>query len=107
MAIKDGDWTLLEHDEAMGRTVWVMFDGRQTHFRTDYRTDSIVKDNRRERNDAPAGWKGDWHKVAAVPLNIYHDSGLHDAIGQKDNRFIGRFLNDSDNRAWRTKDGRI
>lgn len=105
MAIMDGNWRLLEHDEALGRTVWTMFDGEKTHFRTDYRVSDIVKTNQRERNDAPAGWKGDWHKIGAVPLNVYHDSGLHDAIGQKDNRFISRFLTDND--AWRTKDGRI
>ena len=107
MTIKDGDWSLVSHDEAAGRTVWSMFDGRKTVFRVDYRTDEIVKANRAEMNDTPSGWRGDWHKVASVPLNIHHASGLHEAIGQRDRRFIQRFLNDSDNAAWRTKEGRI
>lgn len=105
MTIRDGDWRLIDHDERLGRTVWAMFDGRQTHIRTDYRTDKIVQSNRRERNDAPAGWKGDWHRIGRVPLNVYHASGLAEAIRQDDSRFVGRFLTDHD--AYRTKDGRL
>lgn len=105
MVIKDGDWRLVSHDEKLGRTVWSLYDGEKTVYRVDYRTDEIVKSNREARNAAPAGWKGDWHLIGRVPLNVYHDSGLSEAIGQRDDRFIGKFLTEND--AWRTKDGRI
>ena len=35
MTIRDGDWTLMQWDPATGRTVWSLFDGEKTIFRTD------------------------------------------------------------------------
>lgn len=105
--IRDGDWELFSHDERMGRTVWRWFDGQRTHFRVDQRTDEIVRKNAQEAAHAASGWKGDWHKVASIPMNIFHDSGMDDAIGQKDNKFLSRWLNDGDHAAFRTKGGRV
>ena len=107
MRIRDGDWTLFDHDFKLKRTVWVRSnpDGSQT-FRTDYAVDDTIEANRDMRNAAEKGWKGDWHKVASIPLNVFHDR-LAEASRQGDDAYISRFLNDSDNRAWRSKDGRI
>ncbi|AYD02199.1 hypothetical protein [Neorhizobium sp. NCHU2750] len=107
MAIRDGDWELFDYDYATGRSVWRYFDGQQTIFRTDYPVHHLVEQNLLERQETPAGWKGDWHKIGSVPLNMAYDSGLVDAITQQDDKFVSRFLNDSDNRAWRTKEGRV
>lgn len=107
MKIRDGNFELLEWDAVTGRTVWGYFDGEKTVFRTDYPVENMIKNNKAEFNSAPDHWRGDYVKVASVPLNVLYDSGLDEAIGQKDNRFISRFLNDSDNRAWRTRDGRV
>ena len=107
MIIRDGEWTLYEHDFKLKRTVWVRTnaDGTTT-MRTDYAVDDTIEANRDMRNAAQKGWQGDWHKVASVPLNIFHDK-LAEASRQDDERFIDRWLNDSDNRAWRTKEGRV
>ena len=105
MPSRDGDWRLIDHDERLGHTFWAMFDGRQTHIRTDYRVSDIVKANKATRNAQPSGWKGENHLVGSVPLNIYHASGLSEAIQQKDTRFIDRFL--KENSAWKTKDGTL
>lgn len=107
MAIRDGDWELFDYDYATGRSVWRYFDGQQTIFRTDYPVHQLVEQNQLERHEATADWKGDWHKIGSVPLNMAYDSGLVDAITQQDDKFVSRFLNDSDNRAWRTKEGRV
>lgn len=109
MTIRDGDWELLEWDAHTGRTVWVMFDGEKTHVRTDYPVASLIEQNAAHRNATPSGWKGDWHHVASIPLNLLHDAdtGLHEAFRQGDDKHISRFLNDSDNAAWRTKVGRV
>ena len=105
--IYDGDWWLFSHDEKLGRTVW----GRDnpdgtTTFRTDYRVDPTVEENKAVRNMADAGWKGDYHRVASIPLNVYYDQ-IAEAVKQDDMRFVSKWLNDSDNAAWRTKDGRV
>lgn len=105
--IRDGDWWLVSHDEKLGRTVWATEnpDGSTT-YRTDYRVDPLIDQNAAQRNIAGKGFKGDWHQVASVPLNVYWDQ-LAEASRQGDDKFISRWLNDSDNRAWRTKEGRI
>lgn len=105
--IRDGDWTLFDGDIKLGRFVWVREnpDGSRT-FRTDYRVDPTVEMNKAQRNLAAPGWAGDYHHVASIPLNVFWDQ-LAEASKQGDNKFLSRWLNDSDNRAWRTKEGRV
>lgn len=107
MRITDGDWTLVDHDFKLKRSVWARQnpDGSTT-YRTDYQVDDTIEANRDMRNAASAGWKGDWHKVASIPLNVYWDQ-LAEASRQGDDKFINRWLNDGDNRAFRTKDGNL
>lgn len=107
MMIRDGDWTLFDSDIKAGRYVWVRTneDGSQT-FRTDYMAQDTIDMNTAQRNLAQTGWAGDYHHVASIPLNVYYDQ-LHEASQQQDERFISKWLNDADNRAWRTKDGRV
>lgn len=107
MVIRDGDWRLFDYCFQTGRSVWVLHDGNQTHFRTDYPVDKLVEVNAATRNMAQSGFKGDYHLVASVPLNIAHDSGLIEAQSQKDTKFLSKWLNDSDNRAFRTKEGHV
>lgn len=104
---RDGDWVLLDHDVKMGRTTWAMTnpDGSTT-VRTDYAVDPIVDTNTAQRNMARNDWKGDYHMVASVPVSLFYDQ-LAEASRQKDDKFISRWLNNSDNRAWRTKEGRV
>lgn len=107
MKVKDGDWTLFDWDAKTGRSVWYLEDGNKTHWRTDYPVDSVLSQNAAVRNSAEKAWTGDYHRVASIPLNVLHDSGMADASVQHDDRFMSRWLNDSDNRAWRTKEGSV
>lgn len=107
MLIRDGEWTLFDHDFHLKRTVWARQnpDGSTT-YRTDYAVDDTIEANREMRNAASKGFAGDWHKVASIPLNIVHEQ-LAEAQTQGDDKYLSRWLNDIDNRAWRTKDGRV
>ena len=107
MIIRDGEWTLFDSDIQLGRFVWKKDnpDGSMT-FRTDYRVDPTIEINRAQRNMAQEGWKGDYHHVASIPLNVYYDQ-LAEANTQGDDKFLSKWLNDADNRAWRTKEGRV
>jgi hypothetical protein len=108
MPVKDGDgFELFDFDPATGRSVWRYFDGEKTVFRTDYPVDSLVKQNAESRAHFAGQRHGDWSRVASVPLNVAYDSGLVEAIDQNDEKFVSRYLNDSDNRAWRTKEGSV
>lgn len=106
MVIKDGEWTLLSRDHKMGRTVWHRFDGQHNHWRTDYDVEPVLKANHDERADNAGGrWK-EGRRVASVPLNVYYDK-LASAVDQADDKFLSRWLNDGDNRAWRTFEGQV
>lgn len=107
MRFRDGDWELVDHDFHMKRTTWARGnpDGSTT-YRTDYAIDDTIEANKAMRNAASNNWAGDWHKVASIPLGVYYDK-LHDAVQQDDMAHVNRFLNDGDNRAWRTKGGKL
>lgn len=107
MRIRDGEWTLVEHDFPTKRTTWARHnpDGSMT-YRTDYAVDDTIEANKSMRNSVESGFKGDWHKVASIPLGVYYDK-LAEASRQDDTAYVRKFLNDSDNRAWRTKDGNL
>ena len=104
--IYDGPWRLFSHDVATGRTVWVLHhDGGMT-LRTDYPVQNIISANHELAADTAGRPFGDWARVASVPLNVFHEQ-LAEPLRQKDDRYLSKFLNDSDNRAWRTKEGKI
>lgn len=105
MTIRDGDYTLVDYDYASGRSVWSLFDGEKTVYRIDYPVAQTLEQNAIARSSTPSGWKGDWHRVASIPLNMVHDSGLSEAISGKDDKFVSKLLNDSDYRGFRTKEG--
>ena len=109
MTIRDGDWSLHDYDPVTGRSVWVLVDGRKTHFRVDLPVAQSIEENTIARNSAPDGWKGDYHRIASVPMQLLYDKniGLNTAIQQGDDRYLSRWLNDSQNRAWRTKEGSV
>lgn len=107
MIIRDGDWLLFDHDVKLGRTIWRRDNGDGTEtWRTDYAVDDSVSVNTAQRNMAAAGWKGDYHHVSSISPGVYWDK-LHEAVQQGDDKYVSRWLNDGDNRAWRTKDGRV
>lgn len=107
MKVMDGDWSLFDYDVKTGRQVWVLHndDGSMT-FRTDYPVEATVDANTAQRNLAQDNWAGDYHQIASIPLNVYYDQ-LAEATKQDDQAFISKWLNDSDNRAWRTKGGTV
>ncbi len=105
MQIKDGDWVLFDYDVKTGRQVWsLQNDDGTTTFRTDYPVQPTIDMNTAQRNLGQDNWKGDYHQIASIPLNVYHDQ-LAEAAKQSDDAYLSKWLNDSDNRAWRTKDG--
>jgi hypothetical protein len=109
VVIRDGDWRLFDYDFQSGRTVWMLDDGNKIVFRTDYPIEATLTANSAMRNEAGNAWKGDWHHIASVPLNLAFDDslGLLKAHDQGDDKYLSRWLNDSDNRGWRTKEGSV
>lgn len=105
MIVRDGSWRLFDYDVKTGRQVWCTTnDDGSTTFRTDYPVQPTIDENTAVRNMASSGWAGDYHRIASIPLNIFHEQ-LAEATRQDDQAYVSRWLNDGDNRAWRTKEG--
>ena len=55
--------------------------------------------------DERAGWKGDMHRVASIPMSIFYDLQrkgiLNDPVAMK------KWLNASENRVFRTRPGKV
>lgn len=78
-------------------------------FETKQDVEDILDANKAEFNGhaKQAPWKGEWHKVASIPLSVYWDlqrRGIHPAT---DPVAFKRWLNDKDNRVFRTRPGRV
>lgn len=105
--ITDGAWVLFEHDPTTGRTVWVTEQDGKSIFRIDYPAQATIDANAEYRALTEHDRFGDWVRIGSVPLNVAYDGGLNEAMNQQDDKFVSRFFNDSDNRAWRTSRGKV
>jgi hypothetical protein len=67
-----------------------------------------IERNKRLANHAPANWRGEFHHVASIPLvvieKVKKETGM-DLL--KDREAMKRFLNDPDNKYFRTKLGTV
>ena len=103
--IMDGNWKLFAYDQETERSIWsTWIDGKIT-FRIDVPVDHIIQANTVDRNADHPHRFGDYVRIASVPLQHYHEVGLADAMLQQDDKFLSRWVNDSDNAAWRTRSG--
>ena len=67
--------------------------------RTDHYGAAALREENAEAEKATHGRRfGDWVRVASVPLSELAASGLDRAIRAGHDRFVSRWLNDSDNR---------
>ena len=67
----------------------------------------IVSDNKERFNsfDEKANWKGDMHHVASIPMALYYQLKAEGKL--EDEAYMKRWLNDPDNRAFRTRPGEV
>lgn len=65
----------------------------------------LVEQNKALYNDSPGNWKGNMHRVASIPMTVYNQ--LVQSGCARDKKCMKRWLNDSDNRVFRTRDGRV
>lgn len=105
--IRDGNWLLMEHDIVTGRSVWMTVQDDQYIFRVDMPLDAIFDANQ-EAEIATMGRRfGDYNRVASIPHHLVYQNGVNDAIEQRDDRWLARYLNNSDNRKFRTSRGSV
>lgn len=73
--------------------------------KTEYVIDELLLANAESRAESKTGW-GDGKIVASIPMNILMRE-LLPAIKNGDDKHLAKFLNDIDNRAFRTREGRL
>lgn len=67
----------------------------------------IIKANRQTYNqvDERAGWKGEFHRVASIPMSVWFQLKQQGILD--DQAALKRWLNDSNNAAFRTRPGKV
>lgn len=104
MQIKDGKWLLVNYDIKTGRSLWKYIDGNKIHFRTDYPATAIIESNHQHYMESQNQRFGNGKRIASVPLNIFYEK-LFKAHNEGDRKYINKWLNDSNNKAYRTFKG--
>ena len=101
---------VLDYDSATGITQWYHFDEAtgDVGLETQQDVTAVIEGTKGAFNpvDERAPWKGDVLKVASVPMVIYHQLAKI-SNNFKDQRVIRKWLNDKDNRVFRTRPGRL
>lgn len=97
---------LLEYDPVLKRHTWFEFDEWDLKQRIveEWDVRHIIEDNKAmyAATDERAGWKGDMHRIASVPLSIAMDWMKKTSNG-KDKKAVARLINDPDNRFFLTR----
>lgn len=65
---------------------------------------AILEQNKKEFNAAPERW-GEWTKVGSIPLSVYYELERKGILN--DQEAMKKWLNDPDNRAFRTRPGTV
>lgn len=110
MKIVDNDgFELVQYDPSSQKSVWKKNDGAEDIYRIDQPVTQLIEQNTAVRNEVGRAPMGDWVKVASLPANVVWNEnlGLVDAFSAKDDKYISKFLNDSENRAWRTTEHKV
>ncbi|RME52654.1 hypothetical protein D6783_04125 [Candidatus Woesearchaeota archaeon] len=106
---------VLDVDPVTGLYTTLKKDGDVWVAETKQDVEELLDENQRELTSKESGWKGDWHKVASIPLNIWNQwslelkrQGRHPLPSHPSNRdwFVAK-LNSKDWFKLRTKEGRI
>lgn len=96
---------LFGHDPLTGITqYWHVTDKGEYVIETQQDVTAIADQNKRYYNNSPDRM-GDLPRVASIPLNVYYDlkrRGIAD-----DPKKLKQWLNDSDNRVFRTMEGTL
>jgi hypothetical protein len=99
---------LFDYDPLTGTTKWWHYDADKDEatIETEFNVQDLLEDNKKSFNsiDERARW-GEWTRVASIPMPLFYklkQQGILD-----DQKAMKRWLNDPDNRLFRTRPGRV
>ncbi len=100
-------WQCVASNPVSGVSTWVKEEDDGLLVQTRQDVSALLDKNMAQRNVAANHWRGDYHCIAALPLEMMHSTDLGRAIQEGDDSYVDRFLNDGDNSKLRTKEGRV
>lgn len=97
----------LSFDAATGTEKIFHYDPDADRFFIETKQDvtDLLELNKAAASQQESGWRGDWHHVAEIPLNLFYELKAK-GIADDPKRFKA-WLNDPENRFFRTKLGRV
>jgi len=100
------DGEVISHDLASGtRKVYRDIDDEHGVIITEQMFSNDIADHATDLRNARSGTKmGDIVHLASIPINVYFDQ-LREAQRQGDEKFMLKWIQDRENKAWRTRDG--
>lgn len=103
---------LLSHDRQTGTKTFFHWDAIEEKATITYDQPDApyLESNKADFNAASSGWKGDMHRVASIPDALYHQmqkEGYFDRNRDPELKRLRAWLNDRDNRFFRTRPGRV
>lgn len=107
MRVADGSWTLIDHDFETGRSTWMTEQDGQYVFRVDMPLNDIFDQNKDALVETIGRRFGDYNRIASIPHHLIYHNGVDDAMRQRDSKWLAKFLNDPDNKKFRTSRGRV
>lgn len=103
---KYGQWVEVASDPLTKKTTYVYEDENVVVFNTVTDVEELVEENKASFNGSEGKRWGDGKVVARIDLPTYYNK-IVPAKQNGDDAWIKRFLNDGDNRAYRTFKGKI
>lgn len=99
---------LFDYDPVTGTTKWWHYDADRDEatIETVFNIEDVIEENKRQYAsvDERAKW-GEWSKVASIPMPLYHRLKRDGVID--DEKKLKAWINDPDNRFFRTRPGRV
>lgn len=96
-----------ENQEIGQKQYWHDHEDGSVTVQTVQDTTALAEANKQQFNqfDERSNWNGDMHRVASIPLSVYYDLKrkgiLDDQVAMK------KWLNDPENRVFRTRPGKV
>ena len=109
--VRDGNWMLFDYDQVAQKAIWMAVDANgDTHFKVDIDHTDILRANQHFFNESKNARFGDDHslgqRIASIPMNVFFDE-LNEPCLQEDDKYISKWLNDGDHKAFRTFDAKV
>lgn len=103
---------LFDEDPMMGTRQFWHYDPETDQATIETQTDvtELVDRNQYEHrlhDGTRSRWKGDFHRVASIPMPIYEELRSKGMLPTQDEPAFRRWMNDPDNVVFRTRPGRV